>query len=299
MAIITNFQSPFEYEELVERYETPGQETNLDYILQSESDLADWTVDKNCEPGDTVFFMCAKTSKDHMGHVCAEARRHGNPDIIAYAEKERALYREYAGKILAMGKVAHYPEQLDPGWEHTRWRSPWFSDFVGFHLSETPVSIDEFRSFITISRTGAITRLDASQENQLLELIAAKNANLCDPIAGEQQTKKRFEESKRIAEHIGKEVRRNRGARILCIEQKGSTCVVCGFNSKDAYGVEGIVHAHHVNPFAEMNPGETRDINPTTDLEPVCPNCHALIHSKGKQEWYTIEEARELVASHR
>lgn len=47
-------------------------------------------------------------------------------------------------------------------------------------------------------------------------------------------------------------------------------------------------HVHHLYPVAE---GE-RDVNPTTDLRPVCSSCHSMIH------WFrpmlTIEEARLL-----
>lgn len=104
-----------------------------------------------------------------------------------------------------------------------------------------------------------------------------------------------FEESRRISEQIVDEVRRSRDARVLCIEKKGSTCVVCGFNSAEAYGVEGIIHAHHVRPLYELAAGETARVDPLVDLEPVCPNCHALIHSKGPRECYTIVEARQML----
>ena len=39
---------------------------------------------------------------------------------------------------------------------------------------------------------------------------------------------------------------------------------------------------------------ETSAIGPMADLEPERPYFHALIHSKEKNEYCTIEEAREL-----
>ena len=293
MAIITTFQSPFTFEELVERYETPGHPTNLDFILQGESDFGEWTVDKDCKPGDTVFFRCATTSADHMRRRYTEARRHGDPGLIEYAEKERALYRQYAGKILAIGEIAEPPVQMDSEWEHTHWRSRWYADIADYQLLEAPVAFEDYRDFVKICTTGAITKLDTSQENRLLQLVNAGNPNLQDSKT--QTAQKTYEESKDVAERISAEVHRNRKARIECIKQKGSTCVVCGFNSQEQYGVEGIIHAHHLKPLSELEPGETSTVDPITDLEPVCPNCHALIHSKGPREWYTIEEARELV----
>lgn len=291
MAFIITFQPPKEYEGLLERYEAPNQSTNIDFVLQGESDFGEWTVNKNCKPGDIVFFRCAASSANHMRRLNTEARRHGNPGVIEYAEKEQALYRQYAGQILAVGEVADYPAQQDSGWEHPDWRSRWYAKITAFRLLEAPIAFEVYRGFIKVSTWGSITQLDESQEKQLLDLIAANNPGLGTKPRAEEI----FDESKDIAERISTEIRRNREARMLCIEKKGTTCVVCGFNSMKRYGVEGIIHVHHVNPLLELNPGETTTVDPMTDLEPVCPNCHALIHSKGKQEWYTIEEAREMV----
>ena len=117
-------------------------------------------------------------------------------------------------------------------------------------------------------------------------------------VKAELAAKESFKESKRVADRVSVEVRRNREAREACIEKKGTTCVVCGFNSMEKYGVPGIIHAHHVRPLYEMAAGESAKIDPMTDLEPVCPNCHALIHSKGDRECCSIEEARAMVADH-
>jgi 5-methylcytosine-specific restriction protein A len=38
------------------------------------------------------------------------------------------------------------------------------------------------------------------------------------------------------------------------------------------------IHVHHINPISSM--GSVYKINPKQDLIPVCPNCHAMIHSK-------------------
>lgn len=65
-AFITNFQSPVKLDDLIDRFERGGV-TNLDMILDREQDACiKWTVDKNATVGDTVYFMCAKSSADHM-----------------------------------------------------------------------------------------------------------------------------------------------------------------------------------------------------------------------------------------
>jgi len=52
----------------------------------------------------------------------------------------------------------------------------------------------------------------------------------------------------------------------------------------------GFIHVHHINPIAEI--GHEYNINSIKDLIPVCPNCHAMIHSK--RPAFTIEEITEL-----
>lgn len=55
------------------------------------------------------------------------------------------------------------------------------------------------------------------------------------------------------------------------------------------------MQVYHAHPLGHLVVGETVMTDPVQDLWPVCPNCHALIHSKGQDEEYTIEEARKIV----
>jgi hypothetical protein len=82
-------------------------------------------------------------------------------------------------------------------------------------------------------------------------------------------------------------------ARELCIAHYGPTCEVCGFSFGAVYGplAEGFIHVHHLKPLAEI--GEQYEVDPVTDLRPVCANCHAIIHLDGGCR--SIEEARRLV----
>ena len=59
----------------------------------------------------------------------------------------------------------------------------------------------------------------------------------------------------------------------------------------DAYGVPGIIEVHHLRPLSD---GCERETDPAKDLIPVCPNCHALIHSR-QGDCYSLEEAREMI----
>lgn len=72
---------------------------------------------------------------------------------------------------------------------------------------------------------------------------------------------------------------RNAAARARCLEHHGYTCKVCSFNFQERYGAIGrkYIHVHHLIPLSEIR---TRyEVDPIRDLVPVCPNCHAMIHS--------------------
>ena len=75
------------------------------------------------------------------------------------------------------------------------------------------------------------------------------------------------------------------------LRQKGHKCVVCGFDGDKVYGkpMGNIIQVHHLNPIANGERKTTID-----DLVPVCPNCHAAIHSK-PGGMYTIAEAQEML----
>jgi 5-methylcytosine-specific restriction protein A len=72
---------------------------------------------------------------------------------------------------------------------------------------------------------------------------------------------------------------RNPDARRACLAIHGYLCSVCGFDFEDRYGPIGhrYIHVHHIVPISEV--GEHYEVNPETDLVPICPNCHAMIHS--------------------
>ena len=86
---------------------------------------------------------------------------------------------------------------------------------------------------------------------------------------------------------------RNSRARKRCIEHWGTTCVVCGFNFEKVYGQlgKGFIHIHHLIPVAQI--GKIYQIDPISDLRPICPNCHSMIHSQNPP--MTINEIKKLI----
>lgn len=90
---------------------------------------------------------------------------------------------------------------------------------------------------------------------------------------------------------------RNWQARKECLKfyNNSSVCQICGIDIAKTYGAKftGKIHVHHLIPLSKIK--KKYIINPVKDLIPVCPNCHMILHSKGKNEVYTVEEVKNFI----
>ena len=59
---------------------------------------------------------------------------------------------------------------------------------------------------------------------------------------------------------------------------------------------EDIIEVHHIVPVSQI--GKTYVVDPIKDLIPVCPNCHAALHSK-QNGTYTPDELQRLTSKDR
>ncbi|AWB65882.1 HNH endonuclease [Saccharobesus litoralis] len=86
-----------------------------------------------------------------------------------------------------------------------------------------------------------------------------------------------FIEGKVIQTYINK-YERSASARQKAIVVHGVNCIVCDFNFEEMYGSlgTGFIHIHHLIDLSEI--GSEYSLNVETDLVPVCPNCHAMLH---------------------
>ncbi len=82
-------------------------------------------------------------------------------------------------------------------------------------------------------------------------------------------------------------------ARNACIACYGYRCRVCGVLLEEQYGTVAaeFIHVHHIVPLSSIRAGYK--VNPTQDLIPVCPNCHAVIHRTDPP--LTVEKACKLL----
>ncbi|MEZ8027443.1 HNH endonuclease [Enterovibrio norvegicus] len=73
---------------------------------------------------------------------------------------------------------------------------------------------------------------------------------------------------------------RDAKARAVCIAKHKAICQVCNFDFEAIYGAigKGFIHIHHKVDLATI--GKSYQVDPINDLIPVCPNCHAMLHTE-------------------
>lgn len=70
-------------------------------------------------------------------------------------------------------------------------------------------------------------------------------------------------------------------ARAQALEHHGRRCAVCALDPVDVYGPEigeRLLHVHHIVPLSTI--GKEYQVDPVTDLVPLCPNCHNAVHKR-------------------
>lgn len=82
-------------------------------------------------------------------------------------------------------------------------------------------------------------------------------------------------------------------ARDACIDHHGLRCAVCDLSFEERYGApgKGFIHVHHMRPLHRLR--ASNPVNPKTDLIPVCPNCHAMLHRRDPP--YDVEQLRGML----
>ncbi len=99
------------------------------------------------------------------------------------------------------------------------------------------------------------------------------------------------EGAQRIVNHIIYE--RSSKVRAEALKFHPHRCEVCGFDFDEFYGrdfAEGYIEIHHIEPVSVAG---VREVNPLTDLVPVCANCHRMLHHK--RNTLTVEELKKKI----
>ena len=94
-----------------------------------------------------------------------------------------------------------------------------------------------------------------------------------------------------VALKVSKLYERSIRLRNRAIELHGVDCAICGMNFESIYGPigKGFIHMHHIVRVADAG---IRCVDPKTDLIPICPNCHSMIHRKNPP--ITPDELRDI-----
>lgn len=95
--------------------------------------------------------------------------------------------------------------------------------------------------------------------------------------------------------YISRKAERNPNLRKRAIKRHGTTCMACGFNFGQIYGIwgEGFIEVHHLVPLAG-NAVKERITDPEKDLVVLCANCHRMVHRK-KGITLTVEELKQKI----
>lgn len=104
---------------------------------------------------------------------------------------------------------------------------------------------------------------------------------------------KKYQEGATITISVNR-YERDHNARMACLNYHGYSCSVCSLEFESRYGSKAkkIMHVHHLTSLSKV--GAAHLVDPKSDLLPVCPNCHAVIHSR--QIPYSIEEVRKMLS---
>ncbi len=139
-----------------------------------------------------------------------------------------------------------------------------------------------------VSHTGKYSDVSRFHQKPLISELSSSQSLLTEEVLEDEV----FTEGSVVRVSVNR-YERDQIARRRCISLFGSICAVCGFDFAAIYGssMEGFIHVHHLTPLHQI--GKDYVVNPQTDLVPVCPNCHAVIHSKKPP--FTISEVRQLI----
>lgn len=83
--------------------------------------------------------------------------------------------------------------------------------------------------------------------------------------------------------------------RLVALRIHGTSCKACGFNFDDVYGVEHAQHFIQVHHVQSITTG-MRKVDPSTDLVPLCSNCHSMAHRQ-RGTILSLAELKQLLAN--
>jgi 5-methylcytosine-specific restriction protein A len=122
-----------------------------------------------------------------------------------------------------------------------------------------------------------VPHLETEKPVRIDWVFGSDNSDQTPLFTDEYSVGSKFSEGQRTMVFVNR-YERDRRARDKCIQIHGVNCAVCEVNFEDFYGDIGVgfIHVHHITPLSAY--GSDYAVDPASDLVPVCPNCHAMLH---------------------
>lgn len=196
------------------------------------------------------------------------------------SKEQRLAFNSYAQMLVDNGaKIDFAINDLASSISAEDWPDQW--NKVRAHVTIMPIYHQEYLndiSYLTIAIDWGCLMIGMILS--LLDIV---------PLDGSDEAIEGYEEGNK-AEIMANKYERNPINRVICLRKYGYQCQVCGFDFSAIYGDIGkdFIHVHHIVPVSKM--GEHYIVNPLTELIPVCPNCHAMLHKKDPP--YSIDELK-------
>lgn len=216
---------------------------------------------------------CESFPRDILGHMSrADAEQHARFSALAKLLSTRGgrMSMAVAGTTLDPVNLDPWPETLIP---------------LSLSVERTPLMVNHDDPSSTADIIGFWGGTLYGMVVSLLPVKAAADEEELEVRGLPEGAKERVEVNR---------YERNCINRTLCLAIHGTSCSVCQMDFEKIYGEIGrrFIHVHHVVPVSTIGPGYI--INPATDLVPVCPNCHAMLHRRVPP--FTIKELRNRMA---
>lgn len=238
------------------------------HILPSQNDYLD-----------TIFAAAADCTD--LDWTCPKSARPG----------DRVFFYIASDGLIAIGTVDSIPEPSE------NWNRRYAAQITNVHLLDTFVPLatlrEEMPEFGWARYPRSYVTLSPTESSQIDTLIESMDSQYSD-----------FEADSGRATYIEGAVKlvhanayeRSLAARKAAIRHHGSTCAICSFDFEEHFGptMSGFIHVHHIKPLNEID--EEYRVDPKTDLIPVCPNCHAVIHSR--RQTLSVDEVRAIRRPH-
>lgn len=236
----------------------------------SKYDLIDWTQSANFEIGDIVYIYVSKPFQKIMFKTEVLATNIQRED--AFDDDEFWLVNPKL-QVKENKKLARLKQLGFVDSDHFA-----LNQLLKYGLNKAPL--------------GPVKVVETLQKHLDLHF----QTTLYDPSEIEEELIDRIFEGAKQQVTVNR-YERNPIARRQCLEIHGYNCSVCEMNFEKTYGEIGkeFIHVHHLVPLHEIN--EEYAVNPETDLIPVCPNCHAMLHRKLDGKYLTLAELKQRIDS--